>query len=68
MLITVKGKTVARNNGYKLIEYSCGDHPESIYYIVNNGETMDMFYREPKKNHKQALEYFREFMEAIHGN
>lgn len=67
MLITVKGKTVARQNGYKLMEYSCGDHVESIYYIVKDGETMETFYRDPRKNHKQAMAYFKDFMKEIFG-
>ena len=63
MLITTKGKTIERKNNYKLVEYSCGDHEESIYYIFNkDNETVEMFYRHPRKGHREALKVWNQFI------
>ena len=63
MLTTTKGIIIMRQNGHRLIEYSCGDHPESIYYIKHDGETEDIFYAVPSKGHRFAISRFHEFIE-----
>ena len=62
MLITTKGTTITRRNGYKLVEYSCGDHEESIYYIYKGSDCLDMFYEIPKKAHEKAVIKFNEYV------
>jgi len=66
MLITTIGKTIARQNNYKLVEYSCGDHEESIYYIYNKEkEIVEMFYRNPRKGHREALREMHRFITEL---
>ena len=65
MLVTTKGTTVARRQGYKLQEYSCGDHEESIYYIMRDMDVEELFYASPRKGHREAVKYFRQFIEEL---
>ena len=61
-ILTMKGTTIARSAGFKLVEYTAGpDIPES-YYVINNkaGEPVKRFYASPKKNHKEARKLFQE--------
>ena len=65
MLVTTKGTTITRHHGYKLQEYSCGDHEESIYYILRGLEVEELFYASPRKGHREAVKHFREFIDEL---
>lgn len=62
MIITVHGKTIARNHGLSLVEYSTGDHPESYYKVLNTKtrEEVSSCYLLPNRNHRKALKWFKE--------
>lgn len=66
-LITTKGTTIERRNGYSLIEYSAGDHEESYYNIIisKTREVLEYQYLIPSKGHKQAKRWFADYLRTV---
>lgn len=62
----IKGKQLARAMGYMLIEYTAGANCTESYYKIStaSGDVLEVFYASPKKNHKEARNRFREYVDC----